>query len=190
MTRWLEQIRLFIVTDLSLNLHQHPFITVKTSVVCLLSPQYDYEYDEHGERVVLGKGTFGVVYAGRDLSNQVRLAIKEIPERDSRWASAQMFGGKRSPCPLLLLTLRVSHCRYHRRSISVRTLWNSCDHMHAQLQHFFPHKLRVCLFGSLCEEIWYIYECKPSSNITNMPHQRTSWVSLRSNAGLQITWIL
>lgn len=48
------------------------------------SPQYDYEYDEHGERVVLGKGTFGVVYAGRDLSNQVRLAIKEIPERDSR----------------------------------------------------------------------------------------------------------
>lgn len=50
-------------------------------LVCL---QYDYEYDEHGERVVLGKGTFGVVYAGRDLSNQVRLAIKEIPERDSR----------------------------------------------------------------------------------------------------------
>lgn len=50
----------------------------------VLSLQYDYEYDEHGERVILGKGTFGVVYAGRDLSNQVRLAIKEIPERDSR----------------------------------------------------------------------------------------------------------
>uniref|UniRef100_A0A8C6K7N7 mitogen-activated protein kinase kinase kinase n=1 Tax=Nothobranchius furzeri TaxID=105023 RepID=A0A8C6K7N7_NOTFU len=48
--------------------------------------QYDYEYDEHGERVILGKGTFGVVYAGRDLSNQVRLAIKEIPERDSRYS--------------------------------------------------------------------------------------------------------
>uniref|UniRef100_A0A8C6K7L1 mitogen-activated protein kinase kinase kinase n=1 Tax=Nothobranchius furzeri TaxID=105023 RepID=A0A8C6K7L1_NOTFU len=47
---------------------------------------YDYEYDEHGERVILGKGTFGVVYAGRDLSNQVRLAIKEIPERDSRYS--------------------------------------------------------------------------------------------------------
>uniref|UniRef100_A0A672RN72 mitogen-activated protein kinase kinase kinase n=1 Tax=Sinocyclocheilus grahami TaxID=75366 RepID=A0A672RN72_SINGR len=52
-------------------------------LVCL---QYDYEYAEHGERVVLGKGTFGVVYAGRDLSNQVRLAIKEIPERDSRYS--------------------------------------------------------------------------------------------------------
>uniref|UniRef100_A0A674BUC3 mitogen-activated protein kinase kinase kinase n=1 Tax=Salmo trutta TaxID=8032 RepID=A0A674BUC3_SALTR len=48
--------------------------------------EYDYEYNEHGERVVLGKGTFGVVYAGRDLSNQVRLAIKEIPERDSRYS--------------------------------------------------------------------------------------------------------
>uniref|UniRef100_A0A3Q3FP45 mitogen-activated protein kinase kinase kinase n=1 Tax=Labrus bergylta TaxID=56723 RepID=A0A3Q3FP45_9LABR len=48
--------------------------------------EYDYEYDEHGDRVVLGKGTFGVVYAGRDLSNQVRLAIKEIPERDSRYS--------------------------------------------------------------------------------------------------------
>lgn len=53
-------------------------------VCCVVFSQYDYEYDEHGERVVLGKGTFGVVYAGRDLSNQVRLAIKEIPERDSR----------------------------------------------------------------------------------------------------------
>lgn len=58
----------------------------------LLSPQYDYEYDEHGERVVLGKGTFGVVYAGRDLSNQVRLAIKEIPERDSRSEKQPLWG--------------------------------------------------------------------------------------------------
>uniref|UniRef100_A0A8C2A534 mitogen-activated protein kinase kinase kinase n=1 Tax=Cyprinus carpio TaxID=7962 RepID=A0A8C2A534_CYPCA len=57
-----------------------------SNLCVLLCLQYDYEYDEHGERVVLGKGTFGVVYAGRDLSNQVRLAIKEIPERDSRYS--------------------------------------------------------------------------------------------------------
>nr|XP_058163525.1 mitogen-activated protein kinase kinase kinase 5 isoform X1 [Dasypus novemcinctus] len=50
------------------------------------SLEYDYEYDENGDRVVLGKGTYGVVYAGRDLSNQVRIAIKEIPERDSRYS--------------------------------------------------------------------------------------------------------
>uniref|UniRef100_A0A8D0HQS6 Mitogen-activated protein kinase kinase kinase 6 n=1 Tax=Sphenodon punctatus TaxID=8508 RepID=A0A8D0HQS6_SPHPU len=47
---------------------------------------YDYEYTEVGDRVILGKGTYGVVYAGRDLSNQVRIAIKEIPERDSRFS--------------------------------------------------------------------------------------------------------
>ncbi|XP_012520630.1 PREDICTED: mitogen-activated protein kinase kinase kinase 5 [Propithecus coquereli] len=50
------------------------------------SLEYDYEYDENGDRVVLGKGTYGIVYAGRDMSNQVRIAIKEIPERDSRYS--------------------------------------------------------------------------------------------------------
>nr|XP_056702111.1 mitogen-activated protein kinase kinase kinase 6 [Euleptes europaea] len=48
--------------------------------------EYNYEYTESGNRVILGKGTYGVVYAGRDLSNQVRIAIKEIPERDSRYS--------------------------------------------------------------------------------------------------------
>ncbi|NXD87330.1 M3K6 kinase, partial [Halcyon senegalensis] len=48
--------------------------------------EYTYEYSEAGERVVLGRGTYGVVYAGRCLSTQVRIAIKEIPERDSRYS--------------------------------------------------------------------------------------------------------
>ncbi|XP_043928207.1 mitogen-activated protein kinase kinase kinase 15 [Protopterus annectens] len=48
--------------------------------------EYEYDYDENGERVILGKGTYGIVYAGRDLSNQVRIAIKEIVERDSRYS--------------------------------------------------------------------------------------------------------
>ena len=48
-------------------------------------PQYIYETNENGDKVVLGKGTYGVVYAGRDLSNQVRIAIKEIPEKDSTY---------------------------------------------------------------------------------------------------------
>ncbi|KAL6068323.1 hypothetical protein STEG23_002934, partial [Scotinomys teguina] len=48
--------------------------------------EYEYDQDSNGERVVLGKGSYGIVYAGRDLSNQVRIAIKEIPERDIRYS--------------------------------------------------------------------------------------------------------
>lgn len=53
--------------------------------------QYVYETDENGDNVVLGKGTYGVVYAGRDLSNQVRIAIKEIPEKDSTYEKLMCF---------------------------------------------------------------------------------------------------
>ncbi|XP_028340532.1 mitogen-activated protein kinase kinase kinase 6 isoform X1 [Physeter macrocephalus] len=48
--------------------------------------EFDYEYTESGERLVLGKGTYGVVFAGRDRHTRVRIAIKEIPERDSRFS--------------------------------------------------------------------------------------------------------
>uniref|UniRef100_A0A3Q2XX86 mitogen-activated protein kinase kinase kinase n=1 Tax=Hippocampus comes TaxID=109280 RepID=A0A3Q2XX86_HIPCM len=48
--------------------------------------EYVYETNEKGDKVVLGKGTYGMVYAGRDLSNQVRIAIKEIPEKDSTYS--------------------------------------------------------------------------------------------------------
>ncbi|XP_033278354.1 mitogen-activated protein kinase kinase kinase 6 isoform X3 [Orcinus orca] len=48
--------------------------------------EFDYEYTESGERLVLGKGTYGVVYAGRDRRTRMRIAIKEIPERDSRFS--------------------------------------------------------------------------------------------------------
>uniref|UniRef100_A0A8C5FHN7 Protein kinase domain-containing protein n=1 Tax=Gadus morhua TaxID=8049 RepID=A0A8C5FHN7_GADMO len=51
-----------------------------------LTGEYMYETTAEGEKVVLGKGTYGVVYAGRDLSNQVRIAIKEIPEKDSSYS--------------------------------------------------------------------------------------------------------
>lgn len=48
--------------------------------------EYIYEINENKDKVVLGKGTYGVVYAGRDISNHVRIAIKEIPEKDSTYS--------------------------------------------------------------------------------------------------------
>uniref|UniRef100_A0AAY5JXL9 mitogen-activated protein kinase kinase kinase n=1 Tax=Esox lucius TaxID=8010 RepID=A0AAY5JXL9_ESOLU len=50
------------------------------------SDDFQLYFPKNGEKVVLGKGTYGVVYAGRDLSNQVRIAIKEIPEKDSTYS--------------------------------------------------------------------------------------------------------
>ncbi|XP_066934989.1 mitogen-activated protein kinase kinase kinase 15-like isoform X2 [Clytia hemisphaerica] len=45
--------------------------------------EYEYEIDHQGNRVVLGRGSFGTVYAARNLSTNVTMAVKEIPEKDT-----------------------------------------------------------------------------------------------------------
>uniref|UniRef100_G3PKL0 mitogen-activated protein kinase kinase kinase n=1 Tax=Gasterosteus aculeatus aculeatus TaxID=481459 RepID=G3PKL0_GASAC len=64
------------------ELHCKGFCELVNSLLQL----YIYETNDNGDKVVLGKGTYGVVYAGRDQSNHVRIAIKEIPERDRTYS--------------------------------------------------------------------------------------------------------
>ena len=44
---------------------------------------YEYEMNESGERVVLGKGSFGTVYSGVDMVTRKKMAIKEISSVES-----------------------------------------------------------------------------------------------------------
>lgn len=140
-TRWRS-----VCTFLATSSHPTYFFIPPFGICFLFVRQYEYDTNETGDRVVLGRGTYGVVYAGRDLSNQVRIAIKEIPERDSRWVGDALEAGEQDAVRL---------CRQWFTSAALLFLllrYSQPLHEEIALHKYLKHRNIVQYLGSVSED--------------------------------------
>ncbi|XP_067615428.1 mitogen-activated protein kinase kinase kinase 15 isoform X3 [Eurosta solidaginis] len=70
--------------ELILEMASDQEVFVNLNVDEMRQIEYEYDYDDQNRKIILGKGTYGTVYAARDKQTQVRIAIKEVPERNSQ----------------------------------------------------------------------------------------------------------
>ena len=58
--------------------HTHSHTHYNYHYISLYIVQYEYEMDSNGDRVMLGKGSFGAVYSAIDLVTKRKMAVKEL----------------------------------------------------------------------------------------------------------------
>ncbi|CAL1538040.1 unnamed protein product [Lymnaea stagnalis] len=83
-----DDYHIFFSSDIQAQRFYSMMSELATSPDCLIDEDdiedvvdYVYDLDEKGNRILLGKGTYGAVYAARDNKTQVKIAVKEVPEK-------------------------------------------------------------------------------------------------------------
>ncbi|KAH9525126.1 hypothetical protein Btru_000369, partial [Bulinus truncatus] len=83
-----DDYHIFFSSDIQAQRFYSMMSELATSPDCLIDEDdiddvvdYVYDLDEKGNRILLGKGTYGAVFAARDKKTQVKVAVKEVPEK-------------------------------------------------------------------------------------------------------------
>ncbi|ELK29208.1 Mitogen-activated protein kinase kinase kinase 15 [Myotis davidii] len=129
--------------------------------------EYEYDIDMNGNRLVLGKGSYGIVYSGRDLSKQLQIAIKEIPEKDFRQVGQ---------------TFHISSVITSTTKSRVHHQWNSQSlHDEIALHKNLKHRNIVQYLGSISENgyIKIFMEQVPGGSLSSL--LKSNWGPIKES---------